>query len=132
MKSCTQTSSPGPTPHAISARWTAAVPADKAATLLCSTSSDPSILFTKFSRSVSKAFTLGPNGTTQFVSKASLTYFFSNSASLICAKHRLILFRVLTALSSISPSESEGERKGMKYLTLPLLSTFITSLATAR
>ena len=43
---------------------------------------------TNSSRLFSKAFTLGPIGTTQFVSNASLTYFCSQPSSDICARQR--------------------------------------------
>ena len=40
-------------------------------------------VFTNSSRSFSKPFTFGPRGTTQFVSKASFTYFCSIPSSLM-------------------------------------------------
>src|SRR5690554_4341046 len=61
------TSSPYSTPHSISARCRAAVPADSAATL----TSVPR----KVSILRSKPSTLGPRGATQFASKASWIYF---------------------------------------------------------
>ncbi len=63
------TSSPGPTPSEISAKCTAAVPADSATTCLPSP--------TNCSRSASKPLTFGPNGTTQLSANASSIYFIS-------------------------------------------------------
>ena len=74
VNDCTSTSSPGPTPQASSAKCTAAVPALRQTTrfsldvVRCTLYE----VLTKCSRSFSKAFTLGPIGTTQLVSKASL------------------------------------------------------------
>ena len=79
VKLWTSTSSPGPTPHASSARCTAAVPAESATTFLSSTLlfAAPLQSFAKASKSTSKPLTLGPRGTTQFVSNASWIYFIS-------------------------------------------------------
>ena len=85
MNDCTSTSSPGPTPQAMSARCTAAVPADRQTTFL-SNLELLSFELTNVSRSFSKAFTLGPMGTTQLVSKASLMK--SCSLPLMWARHR--------------------------------------------
>ena len=71
VNDCTITSSPAPTPQAINARCTAAVPADRQTTFL-SRASLPSRRLTNSSRSCSKPVTFGPMGTTQLVSKASL------------------------------------------------------------
>ena len=71
VNDCTRTSSPGPTPHAISARCTAAVPADSATTFL-SRGVASSRSSTNSSRSFSKPLTFGPRGTTQLASNASL------------------------------------------------------------
>ena len=80
VKLCTSTSSPRPTPQAIRARCIAAVPADRATTSCL----PPWNSF----RSASKAFTFGPNGTTQLVSNASCMYFCSRPCSLMCARQR--------------------------------------------
>ena len=107
VNDCTSTSSPGPTPQAIRARCTAAVPADSATTFLSSgsassqrfpdtsepsqwftLSSEPSQWFTNASRSFSKPLTFGPRGTTQLSANAS--FIKSISLPLICARHSSI------------------------------------------
>ena len=84
VKLCTITSSPCPTPQASRARCTAAVPALKATTFL--------FCPTKHSKSCSKAFTFGPSGTTQFVSKASCMK--PISLPLMWARQRYILLSI--------------------------------------
>ena len=96
VKLCTSTSSPGPTPHANSARCTAAVPALSATTRfsfnsgvimhceLCARTCSLCLQrIMNCSRSFSNPFTFGPRGTTQFVSNASLIYFCSHPSSLM-------------------------------------------------
>ena len=80
VKLCTMTSSPAFTPAAMSPRWTAAVPLERATTRL--------FWPTNSSRSFSNPFTLGQSGTTQLVSNASCTYFFSMPVSLMWARQR--------------------------------------------
>ncbi len=86
VKDCTSTSSPGPTPHASRARWTAAVPALRHATALSSVAAPSSRRLTNAASSSSKAFTFGPIGTTQFESKAS--FMKSISRPLMWARQR--------------------------------------------
>ena len=72
MKLWQITSSPSPTPKSINPKCNAAVPALNATTCFPSSSTfNFPFSIKKSRRAFSKAFTFGPNGTTQFVSNAS-------------------------------------------------------------
>src|SRR5690606_41562261 len=72
---------PSPPPHSIKAKAKAPLPADKAATLTPESKNN--------STSLSKPFTLGPSGATQFASNASCTYL--TSFPPICGEDNHIL-----------------------------------------